>query len=273
MNWGFCKIGNIISLKKKEYFIYVSTSTLPESETTSKITVILQGTESSTKEITLTNNGFKSGSYEKVKIYAEDVGNLQSIKLINKGKQQYRCNTVRIESQMNYWNFECSTELKCPKCSSELSVVNLITYDITVKTNSMEDSGTAVPIYIIIMGTNGQTPKKLLSDKGFPTGLTVQVSIDTKDVGNMYGIILSINGYDNWRPEEVIIKKPISSGSEEKIFKNLDNIILTTPDKSLTLKLPRPDSSEGEDQETTNNPNSLLNTNDLQSKYIIIQRL
>jgi hypothetical protein len=201
-----------------------------------------------------------------VKIFAEDVGNLQSIKIINKGKQQYRCNTIRIESQMNYWNFECGEPLKCPKCSSELTVVNLISYDITVKTNPMEDSGTAIPIYIILLGTNGQTPKKLMSDKGFPTGLTVQVSIDTKDVGTMYGIILSINGYDNWRPEEVIVKKPSASGCEEKIFKNVDNIVLATPDKSLTLKLPRPDASEGEDDNTTtNNSNSLLNNNDLQS--------
>lgn len=168
---------------------------------------------------------------------------------------------------MNYWNFECSQPLKCPKCSSELTVVNLITYEVTVKTFTMEDSGTTIPIYIIILGTNGQTPKKLLSDKGFATGSTVQVSIDTRDVGNLFGIILSINGYDNWRVEEVIVKKSGVTGYEEKVFKNSDNSVLTSPDKSLTIKLPRPDASEGEDDDNNNtsNSNSLLNNNDLQS--------
>jgi hypothetical protein len=32
INWGYCKSGTITSNKKKEYYLYVSTSTLPDSE-------------------------------------------------------------------------------------------------------------------------------------------------------------------------------------------------------------------------------------------------
>lgn len=227
--------------------------------------ITLHGTESTSKELTLSGNGFKSGSFERLKLFSEDVGNLQSIKISNKGNQQYRCNTIRIESEMNYWNFECDKPVKCPRCSLELSVVNLKTYEITVKTNSMEDSGTNTPIYIILIGTNGQTPKKLLADRGFPTGSLNQVTVDSVDVGNLYGIDLFINGYDNWRPEEIIVKKPDSSGEiQEKIFKNKMNVVLSNPLKGLKLILPKPDAN-GEEEVHSSISNSLLDNKDQES--------
>jgi len=234
--------------------------------------ITLHGTESTSKELVLSNNGFKQGSYERIKIFSEDVGNLQSIKITNKGNQQYRCNTIKIESEMNYWNFECEKPVKCPRCSLELSVVNLISYEITVKTSSMEDSGTNTPLYITLTGTNGTTPKKLLADKGFGTGSLTQTSIDTVDVGNLYGIDLFINGYDNWRPEEIIAKKPNSSGgTQERIFKNKMNYVLTNPLKGLKLTLPKPDSN-GEEEVHSSNTNSLLDNKDQESKnYFYLQ--
>ncbi len=175
---------------------------------------------------------------------------------------------------MNYWNFECNKPIKYPRCSLELSVINLISYEITVKTSSMEDSGTNTPIYITLTGTNRTTPKKLLADKGCGTGSLIQASIETVDVGNLYGLDLFINGYDNWRPEEIIVKKPNSNGgTQEKIFKNKLNFVLSSPLKGLKLTLPKPDSNGEEEEEIeTTNTNSLLDNRDQESIFIIIKR-
>ena len=39
--------------------------------------ITLHGTDSSSKELTLSSNGFKSGAYDRIKIFSDDVGNLQ----------------------------------------------------------------------------------------------------------------------------------------------------------------------------------------------------
>jgi hypothetical protein len=224
--------------------------------------LILLGTETTTHEINLSSTGFKSGSNSKIRIFADDVGNLKSIKVTIKGRNSYLCNSIRIESEMNYWNFECEKPIRCPnQCSVELNVVNLVTYDVTVKTSTMENSGTAMPIYIVIFGTNGKSPKKLLADKGFPIGSLVQVSVQTLDIGNPEGISLFLNGNDLWRPEEIIIKKINSNGdSLEKNFKNTSNRVVTSMDKSLTLKLRTEDSEDNSNK----NSSSLLDTTELE---------
>jgi hypothetical protein len=229
------------------------------------LNIILIGTESTSSEIALSATGLKQGSNEKIRIFADDVGNLKSIKLINKGRSSYLCSSIRIESEMNYWNFECEKAIKCPqRCVMELNVVNLLTYDITVKTSTIENSGTSLPIYVVIWGSNGKTPKKLLADKGFQTGSLVQVSLQTLDVGNPHGITFYLNGNDLWRPEEIIIKKINSTGeSEEKNFKNVDNRILSSMDKSLTLKLPKLGDNDSDDSSNSNS-SSLLDTRDLE---------
>ena len=77
----------------------------------------------------------------------------------------------------------------------------------TVKTNNIQYSDTTEPIYIQFIGIIRNSPEKLLSDTGFARGTLSQVSIDTTEVGLLYGITLSIKGYDNWKPEEIIVKK------------------------------------------------------------------
>ena len=122
-------------------------------------------------------------------------------------------------------------------------VVNIITYDVTIKTNRAQNSDTRDPIYISFIGTAGTSPEKLLSDKGFAKGTLNQVPVDTADVGLVYGIILSIKGYDSFKPEEIIVKKPgLGSAAEERIFKIPADFILESPEKPKTLKLPKPES-------------------------------
>lgn len=121
-------------------------------------------------------------------------------------------------------------------------VVNLITYDVTVKTNKLSNSDTRDPIYISFIGTYNVSPEKLLSDQGFAKGTLNQVSVDTSDVGLLYGITLYMKGYDSWKPEEIIVKKPTAGGSpEERIFKVPAEAVLESPDKPITIKLPKPE--------------------------------
>ena len=129
-NWGYCKQSTSQSILQREYTIYIKTSSLPNSETHGTIMISLHGSESTSKEIEVTNSGFKAGAFDKIKILSEDVGNLYSIKFIAKGRLQWRCSSVRIESQMNFWDFECDQPLKWPKAMIELNVANLIEYTI-----------------------------------------------------------------------------------------------------------------------------------------------
>jgi hypothetical protein len=169
---------------------------------------------------------------------------------------------------MNYWNFECKDVIKCPNCSVTLSVVNLVSYEVSVKTSGIQGSGTIEPVYLKIIGTEGKTPEKLISDKGLKQGSLVKVKIDTVDVGSVYGITLVMKGYDIWRPEELIIKKPGNNLSiEEKIFKIPPNTVLESPVKPFTITIPKPESSSAnEDTSTPPNPNSMLDNKDQSSK-------
>ena len=108
INWGMCK--HITPLYKdehiqKEYIIYIRTSSLPNSEAHGVIMISLIGSEATSKEIELTSSGFRSGAFDKMRVFAEDVGDLYAIKLIAKNRLQWRCNTIRIESHMNFWDF------------------------------------------------------------------------------------------------------------------------------------------------------------------------
>jgi len=165
---------------------------------------------------------------------------------------------------MNYWNFECSKPIKCPACTVEFGVSKIITYEVAVKTSFVEGSGTHESLYITFLGTKNKSPMKQLAGRGLEQGSLVTTTIDTVDVGSLYGITLTINGYDNWIPEEIIVKKPTNSGAEEKIFKFQDGDALTSPDRPLTKKLSRNVASQ-EDSENNSNNDSLLDINDQQS--------
>lgn len=212
----------------------------------------------------LSETGFKEGSYEKIKLFSKDVGNLQSIKLITRGSDSYRCDNIKIESEMDSWNFECEDIIKCPKCSQELFVVSMNHYEVTVKTSSIENSGTSVPIYIQFWGTDSISPRKLLSDKGLESGSIETVSVETMSVGNLYAVSLSIIGYDEFLPDEIIVKYANINGKQERVFRNKENEILENSEKSLMLKLPKPNSDENEEEieEANKNFNSILSSKD-----------
>lgn len=50
-------------------------------------------------------------------------------------------------------------------------------------TDAVEGSDTKAPIYVVIIGTDGKSAKKILSEKGFEKGSSVDVRVFAKDVG------------------------------------------------------------------------------------------
>jgi len=56
-------------------------------------------------------------------------------------------------------------------------------YDFKVFTDAVEGSDTKAPIYVVIIGTDGKSAKKILSEKGFEKGSSVDVRVFAKDVG------------------------------------------------------------------------------------------
>jgi len=56
---------------------------------------------------------------------------------------------------------------------------------------SKENAGTDSPIYITLIGEEGKTARKILTEDGFVEGTTEDIEINAKDVGSIHGIILS----------------------------------------------------------------------------------
>lgn len=68
---------------------------------------------------------------------------------------------------------------------------------------------------MIIVGTGGRTAKKILSATGFEEGSSVKTILHAKDVGTVYGAILSQTVSDSWIPDKITIKR---AGFEETII-------------------------------------------------------
>lgn len=143
-------------------------------------------------------------------------------------------------------------------------------YDVTIKTSAIENSGTKAPIYIQLVGDLKTSPKKLLSDRGFDTSSLDNVLIITIDIGNLYGVNLSIDGYDDYRPEELIIKYDSYNGKQDRIFKNKDNVVISSTESFISFRLVKPNSNSNNLTDYSDNNNNvdsqnILNTKDLSS--------
>jgi len=58
-----------------------------------------------------------------------------------------------------------------------------------------------------LIGVEGKTSKKILTEDGFDTGSTVEVEINAADVGSIYGVILSQTSSDPWAPQLITVKR------------------------------------------------------------------
>ena len=65
------------------------------------------GEEGYTDEILLTSSGFMQGSTTIVKFQANNIGDVNKIRIRNGGNQKYKCAKVRIEYGSKFWDFDC----------------------------------------------------------------------------------------------------------------------------------------------------------------------
>jgi hypothetical protein len=63
-----------------------------------------------------------------------------------------------------------------------------------------------------LIGTEGKTPKKILTETGYAKGSLSSTDFQTKDVGEVYGVLLSETVNDSWKPDNLIVIR----GSAEK---------------------------------------------------------
>jgi hypothetical protein len=67
-----------------------------------------------------------------------------------------------------------------------------------VRTAGDKEAGTESPIYVQLLGTVGKTDIKLLSDTGFEKDTAVTIDHRGKDIGDVYGIVLTETVRDPW---------------------------------------------------------------------------
>ncbi len=83
-NWGFCGSGSAKD-EKIPYRVYVETSNIVNSGANGNFYITLYGEEGKSEEILLTSNGFVQGSTTIVKIIANNIGDVNKIRLKNGG--------------------------------------------------------------------------------------------------------------------------------------------------------------------------------------------
>jgi len=176
----------------------------------------MQGSEGKTDEVLLTSEGFEEGTTSILNVVAANVGDVSKIFLRNGGTDTYQCAKVRVELGTKFWDFDCQTEIACPKrCVEVMTLTGSQKYEITVQTLSKENAGTDSPIYITLIGEEGKTARKILSEDGFTEGTTEEIEINAKDVGPIHGIIVSQTVHDPWALGIIVVKR---AGQEESTF-------------------------------------------------------
>lgn len=126
-------------------------------------------------------------------------------------------------------------------CSDELFLSGTQHYSLSVKTSNDVFAATKSPIYIEFIGTKDRSPKKLLTETGFNRGEDREVTIQTKDVGEVYGIVLSMYKEDDWGPDEIVVKR---SSKEVATFASKGQSIKCPLQCSLTIMNAKPGSEE-----------------------------
>ena len=103
--------------------MFIETSNIKGAGASGQFYITMYGEEGYTDEILLTSNGLGQGSTTIVKFQANNIGDVNKIRLRNGGTQKYKCNKVRIEYGSKFWDFDCMSWLKCPdKCFEDLQL-------------------------------------------------------------------------------------------------------------------------------------------------------
>jgi len=222
-----------------------------------------------TQEKTLGNN-IEAGSLKKFTIEDSDVGDISKIVLKISGQNGYRCKNIKITKGTSSLNFQCLKRLEpCTSvsnqfiCQSELLPEGDTAYEITVKSNDEEDSGTNSPILIGVIGEKGISNIQMLSETGVDAGNQVTSVIKVNDVGNVTGYQIELAESGKFKGSYMIIKT-IKNGQINQF--DMKDVVLTNPGAS-TLKYDSSPSGFNVNPTNLSNSANSMNKSDFGQKY------
>lgn len=222
-----------------------------------------------TQEKTLGNN-IEAGSLKKYTIDDSDVGDISKIVLKISGQNGYRCKNIKITKGTSSLNFQCLKRLEpCTSvsnqfiCQIELLPEGDTAYEITVKSNDEEDSGTTSPILIGVIGEKGISNVQMLSESGVDAGNQVTSVVKVNDVGNVTGYQIELAEAGKFKGSYMIIKT-IKNGQINQF--DMKDVVLTNPGSS-TLKYDSSPSGFNINPTNLSNGGNSMNKNDFGQKY------
>jgi hypothetical protein len=157
--------------------------------------------------------GMEAGSIHKYSIDDADVGEITKLQIKISGTNGYRCRNIKITKGTSSINFQCLKRLEpCNAnsnqflCQAELLPEGDTAYDITVKSNDEEDSGTSSPMLVGVIGEKGISNIQMLSESGIEAGSEITSVIKVNDVGKVSGYIIELTELGKWKGSYMIIK-------------------------------------------------------------------
>lgn len=181
-------------------------------------------------------NGLEAGSNRKFTLDDADVGDISKIQIKIAGTNGYRCHNIKITKGTSSINFQCLKRLEpCTNvsnqfiCQAELLPEGDTAYEITVKSNDEEDSGTTSPLLIGVIGAKGISNIQMLSETGIDAGSQVTAVVKVNDVGNVSGYQIELTEPGKWKGSYMIIKT-IKNGQVNQF--DLKDVSLVNPGAS-----------------------------------------
>lgn len=184
-------------------------------------------------------SSFEAGSIRKFTVDDAEVGDITKIQIKISGVNGYRCRNIKITKGTSTINFQCLKRLEpCTTvsnqfiCQAELLPEGDTAYEITVKSNDEEDSGSSSPILMGVIGEKGISNIQMLSETGIEAGNQVTSIVKVNDVGTVTGYTLELAEPGKWKGSYMIIKT-IKNGQINQF--DLKEVALVNPGSS-TIK-------------------------------------
>lgn len=217
LNWGYCQ--KEASQQQVSYSVTITTSSMENSGTSSKLGIKLFGDKGSSDFLMLAT-GLDRGQDKVVQITTKDVGFVQKISLKLSGNQGYRCKSIMIKKGNQTFSFDCVKRMEpCEgnlgsKCKLNIYENGNIPYDVTIKTSDAPGIYTKNQIHFSIIGSNGESGLRVFSDEGMGPSVSVTHTLDSRDVGEITGFKLILAGDGSLKPSSIVITNSINQNTK-----------------------------------------------------------
>jgi hypothetical protein len=234
INWGICQnkpVPNMIT-----YTVKTIISSIPGSGTKSKIKLTLFGTKGKSNEFDLLSQGqVEDGDEDQNEFKALDVGDLEKISIKLLGNDDFRCNSIEINTPSGLYTFECIQPLTTclgfdySKCLSFLKPSGNTLYEISLKPDEKHGIYN-FPIILSVVGQKGQSSFGVISNIGITSTELFTKKMYLESVGSIIGFEIRIFDQGTFEFSQLTITNAVTS--EKKEFE-LEKVTLTNPGKSL----------------------------------------